>query len=1239
MTETQTNPRSDFWPGLDALLPDSRSGLWRARGMPQGVPETARSLALALCARRLSAPVLVVAADDDRAHQLRQEILTLLGSGDDWPNRILYLPKPDARPYERIPWTGQTRQGRLTALSALLDRGDRGCLVTCSVEALMQATLPPGDLSRSLHAYRVGDAHPVTATARRWVEAGYTKVNMVDGAGTFAQRGSILDIWPANLLVPVRLDFFGDEIETIRVFDPQSQRSTERLDAVAVGPASEALARYGPRLLARVGLPEGTVNAASLMDVPPSQRGPLQDPSLSLFVQEEIAAEVRQLAAQETFDGIEWYLPYLYEEPACLLDYLEPGGLLALDDGAACEQAAAALEREQAELHSELVQSGDVPGRFGSSRFSYDEILERIEARRPLLLGHGDLQGVRDSAAQGVGRHCRPLNLQQDPQAARPRTIRTLAEEGVSVLIVSQMGGKVQDMLEAADLMAEPAACLDREPAPGLVRILEGSLQGGFSLHLPDREAPARLVVTDTELFDVQKVYRRRHQVRHQGYTPERFFAEVDPGDPVVHVDFGIGSYAGLSSRAVRGVHQEYIQVDYQAGDKVLVPVHQADRVSRYVGPEDPVLSRLGSTRWTTAREKVRKEVQEIAEELLAVHARRETATGRPAGPDESMQAALEMAFPFDETPDQMQAVVDVKADLESERHMDRLIVGDVGFGKTEVALRGAFKMVMDGRQVAVLVPTTVLAHQHHATFTERMRDMPVRIEVLSRLRSPAERRRAKAALEAGTADIVVGTHALLAKDVRFRDLGLLVIDEEQRFGVRQKEKIKQLKPTVNVLTMSATPIPRTMNMGLSGIRDISYITSPPEERLPVHTIMAPYDRTLVRRALERELKRDGQAFVVTDRIRGLAELADEIALLVPAAVIDAAHGSMKGEELEDAMLRFSRGDTDVLVCTTIIENGLDIPNANTMIVNHADRFGMAQLYQLRGRVGRSHRRGHCYLLFTEREDLNFNAANRLRHIVESSNELGAGFRIAMSDLQLRGAGEILGARQSGSMGTIGLDLYSRLLANAVESLRITGSADPGAATGGSLNGTAPSVKDPLADPVTLLLPLAAHIPDWYIEDGATRYQLYHRVAGLASVEAENEFRRELIDRFGSVSQRVDAVPEEIENLLYQIRLKRAAEEADIESISTRDPEILIKPRTGFEDARHRIQSMLNRVINADLTLADLSHRPWRVGREGIYVSLNNRAGWQDTLLEIVEQLGVFRAEARALVARLTAHA
>ena len=664
MTETQPNPRSEFWPGLDALLPDCKSGSWRAPGVPQGVPETARSLALALCAQRLSRPLLVVAADDDRAHQLRQEILTLLGSGNEWPNRILYLPKPDARPYERIPWTGQTRQGRLTALSALLGRGDRCCLVTCSVEALMQVTLPPGDLLNSLHTYRVGDSHPITATARRWVDAGYTKVNMVDGAGTFAQRGSILDIWPANLLAPVRLDFFGDEIETIKAFDPQSQRSTEQLDMVVVGPASEALARYGHELLARVGLPDGTVNAAALMDVPPSQRGPLQDPSLSLFVQEEIAAEVRKLAELETFDGIEWYLPYLYAEPACLLDYLDPGGLLILDDGAACEQAVAALEREQAELRSELLQSGDVPAGFDSSRFSYDDMLERLESQRPLLLGYGDLQGVRDSAVQGVGRCCRSLDLQQDPQAARPQTIRALAEEDAAVLIVSQMGGKVQDMLEAADLMAEPVACLDQEPVPGRVRIMEGSLQGGFSLHHPDRAAPALLVMTDTELFDVQKVYRRRHQVRHQGYTPERFFAEVDPGDPVVHVDFGIGSYAGLSNRAVRGVHQEYIQVEYQAGDKVLVPVHQADRVSRYVGPEDPVLSRLGSSRWSTARDKVRKEVQEIAEELLVVYAHRETATGRAAGPDESMQMALEMAFPFDETPDQLQAVVDVKADL-----------------------------------------------------------------------------------------------------------------------------------------------------------------------------------------------------------------------------------------------------------------------------------------------------------------------------------------------------------------------------------------------------------------------------------------------------------------------------------------------------------------------------------------------------------------------------------------------
>ena len=1231
MTTSLMDVRTERWPGLADLLPDDPTQTWKQPHKPQGVPAVARSYLLAALRQELDRPILLIAEDDNRADLLLQEIRLWSAGADDQDGSMFYFAKPDARPYERIPWTGQTRQSRLTALAALLDPPPGGCLVVSSVEALMQVTLPPAELAVSLHTYRRGDRYRVSDITREWVDAGYIPEPLVESAGTFSHRGNILDIWPANLLFPVRLDFFGDDIDTLRIFDPQTQRSKGPLTEVSVGPASEALARFGPELLRRVGMSAGTLNAPSLVSQNPSLRGPLQDPGLSLFLQEEITAEVQKLHRQENFHQIEWYLPYMYEVRCCLLDYLATEGLLILDDGASIEQAVKSLERQNKELQTELIQSGEVPARFASSHYSYDEMLERLEAQQPLVLGHGDLQGQRIGHRPGLGQGCKALDLQQNPQEARPARIGQMAAAGTEVLIVSQMGPKVLDMLQATDLVVECSEHLPPEPTPGSILLLEGGLQGGFNLTLPTsvagEEGPWLQVISDVELFDVSKVYRRRHHNPPRSITPEQFFAEVAVSDNVVHVDFGIGLYAGLVKRNLKGVETEYIQVDFQGGDKVLVPVHQADRVSRYVGAEDPVLNRLGSSRWATAKEKVKKEVQDIAGELLQIYAQREAATGQAAGQDDALQNALEMRFPYAETRDQLQAIEEVKADLEISRHMDRLIVGDVGFGKTEVAIRAAFKMVLDDRQVAVLVPTTVLAHQHYATFDERMKEMPVRMEVLSRLRSTSERRAVKEALAQGQLDIVIGTHALLSKDVLFKDLGLLIIDEEQRFGVKQKERLKRLKPSVNVLTMSATPIPRTMNMGLSGIRDISYITTPPEERLPVHTVMAPFDRTLVRKALERELNRKGQSFVVTDKVRGIVGLADEVSRLVPGASIDIAHGQMKGEELEDAMMGFAQGQTDILVCTTIIENGLDIPNANTMVVNNADRFGMAQLYQLRGRVGRSYKRGHCYLLYAEGNVLSHAAQSRLQNIVESSDELGAGFRIAMSDLQLRGAGEILGARQSGNMGAIGLDLYTRLLSNAVEELK---SREDGTASL-SIDSAAdtPASRDPFTPAVTLVLPLDARIPEWYIEDNATRYRFYHRIAGLNSDQESHNFRQELIDRFGSVSQRVDAIPEEIENLLYQIQVKRAAEAANMEAISHRDPELLLKPNWSLELFSHRIAAMLGRVIGPDFPASHTFRKPYRIGRDGIYLTLSEGEAWRTHLLQILAELARFQAEVR----------
>ena len=543
---------------------------------------------------------------------------------------------------------------------------------------------------------------------------------------------------------------------------------------------------------------------------------------------------------------------------------------------------------------------------------------------------------------------------------------------------------------------------------------------------------------TDTELFGWSKPQARSRSKHHSTVAPELFFADMKTGEFVVHIEHGIGMFDGLVRMELGGIEREYLQVSYARGDKLYVPVHQADRLSRYVGAGEstPPVTRLGTADWQMVKDRAKRAVAEIADDLLKLYAERELIKGHVYSPDSPWQEEMEAAFPYQETDDQLHAVEAVKRDMESDRPMDRLICGDVGYGKTEVAIRAAFKAINDGKQVAFLVPTTVLAQQHYRNIASRLSRFPVRVEMLSRFRTTAQQDKVIDGLRAGTVDLVVGTHRLLSQDVEFKDLGMLIIDEEQRFGVAQKEQLKQLRAKVDVLTLSATPIPRTLHMSLSGIRDMSTINTPPKERQPIHTVLAEYDDLLVKQAIERELNRKGQVFVVTHRIQGIQALADRIQRLVPDAVVAVGHGQMHERELEDVMMRFADGDIDVLVATTIIENGLDIPNANTIIINRADHFGLAQLYQLRGRVGRSAQRGYCYLLYDRNAVLSYDARRRLSAILESSEELGAGFRIAMRDLEIRGAGELLGARQHGHIDSVGFDLYTRLLAQAINEAR-----------------------------------------------------------------------------------------------------------------------------------------------------------------------------------------------------------
>jgi transcription-repair coupling factor (superfamily II helicase) len=674
---------------------------------------------------------------------------------------------------------------------------------------------------------------------------------------------------------------------------------------------------------------------------------------------------------------------------------------------------------------------------------------------------------------------------------------------------------------------------------------VQGTLAEGW-IFTPAR-SHAQHLLTDGEIFGWKRV-QPRQRARLAADAPESEYIEFEINDILVHIDHGIGRYKGLVKRAIGDSEQEYLCVEYSGGDQLYVPVHQADRLSRYIGAKGhrPTLGKLGGVEWRGVKSRVKRAVQQVAEDLLELYARRQITSGYAFSSDTPWQKELEASFPYVETQDQLRVLAEVKGDMESSRPMDRLICGDVGFGKTEVALRAAFKAVMDGRQVALLVPTTVLAQQHFYTFSQRLAAFPAEVEMLSRFRTPVQQREILYQLEHGAVDILIGTHRLLGSDVIFKDLGLLIIDEEQRFGVTHKEHLKKLRTEVDVLTMTATPIPRTLYMALTGVRDISTINTPPEERLPVVTHVGPFSTRTIRQAIVRELERGGQVFFVHNRVHTIESMRAQIEKIAPDARITVAHGQMKEDDLAERMRDFAAGEVDVLLSTSIIESGLDIPNANTLIVDRADTFGLAQLYQLRGRVGRGAQRAYAYFFRHKTRGATEDGLLRLETLAENTH-LGAGFSIAMRDLEIRGAGDFLGTRQHGQIASVGLNLYTRLLSQAVEAVKKHGGIETGKLP----------VSVALFHPmVNVDLPISMTIPESYVPDKDVRLRLYRRLADIHEIEGVDKLHAEFTDRFGSL-------PEPVENILYQLRVKIYAEKANLASVSSDGGSIVLnRPET-----------------------------------------------------------------------------
>jgi transcription-repair coupling factor (superfamily II helicase) len=1107
---------------------------------------------------------------------------------------------------------------RLRVLEALrtwkADKGDQPPLVVAPIKALMQPTLDPQTLAAVMCTVTVGDERDPRELIEHWTNLGYTNVAAVEAPGEVSGRGGIIDIFPFTEAGPVRIEFFGDEVDSIRRFDPLTQRSSGRARSVTILPPHEV-----PFWNRDTALPR--LQALDLEGLRPEVRGEWQ-------------LHFERLAQGERFEGRAFYAPFFWQNGLpSLLQYLPPGTPILLNETREVQQAANELHGQAQESFAALLGAHEIVEGVPRPYLLWDELWGQGDDRTLVDLSNQppELAARDDSTTFALSDTLfTPAERFGGDTRRAFEDIAGRVEQGMLAVVVSPQAGRLREIAGERSLPLLDDGDELPPNASGLV-ILQGTVGAGWLS--PDLRIA---LYTDNELFGVQArrpvVTRRRRKQRE--IDRQAFLQTLQPGNYVVHVEHGIAVYEGLRRIDVEGIEREYLHLRYAAGDAVYVPIDQIDRVSKYIGGADsvPALSRLGTADWERAKRRVKASVEELARELLDLYAARQLAQRPAFPPDTQWQRELEAAFPYVETDDQMQAINDVKRDLQRPLPMDRLICGDVGYGKTEVAVRAAFKVIQEGKQVAVLVPTTVLAQQHFDTFRKRMAAFPVQIEMLSRFRSPKEQKATIERLKNGAVDLVVGTHRLLSKDVEFQNLGMVVVDEEQRFGVRHKERLKQMRVEIDNLLLTATPIPRTLHTAMAGLRDLSVIDTPPEDRVPIKTYVTPYEEHLVREAIRRELDRGGQVYFVHNRVQSIYSVADRLRELVPEARFLVGHGQMEDGQLEQVMLKFWEGEADVLVCTTIIESGLDVPRANTIIIDDAPNYGLAQLYQLRGRVGRSAQRAYAYLLYHGGKRITLEGQQRLEAIQEAT-ELGAGFRIAMRDLEIRGVGNLLGPEQSGNISAVGFDLYTRLLAQAVEERKATqtrvlkaarkqqeqrsvqqseqlrraaATTIPGGRSTVSVNGTANgrTTQEPITpiQLVTLDLPLTAYLPTGYVPDDTLRLRVYQKLVNATTTQQIDQFRAELRDRFGPL-------PEPAEQLLLWLEFKALALRAGVPSIATSEDEMTIRlPANGDVD-RNAVQRRFN-------------NEQVRVGPQ--FVRINRRAvkdRWIEVLRGVLEAL------------------
>lgn len=1081
---------------------------------------------------------LVVTYDDTRAKEIF----------DDYsyfePNTWLY-PARDLLFYSSdIHGNLLTRQ-RMQVFKHLLE--DEGGVVVTTVDGLMDHLLPLSMIKESCLNIMVGQTLDMEEIKHLLTGMGYERMGQVDGMGQFSVRGGILDVFPLTEEVPVRIELWGDEVDSIRSFDAESQRSIQQMDEVTIYPAAELI-------LTKKDIEEGILRLEADEKKQEKAFRDQKKPEEAQRIRRAVGELVESLKEGFDVQTLDAYIRYFCKDTVSFLDYMKEVGAkvtlvssgaagktaekkqaagltLILDEPQRMKEKAETVETEFRESMSHRLEQGYILPGQADLLFSSKTVLAECHTPHSIFMTGLDqrLPGMTVKAKYSLtGKN---LNSYQNSFEILIKDLTKWKKDGYRVVLLSASRTRASRLagdLREYDLRAFCPEDAGRPVAPGEILVTYGKLHKGFEYPLIKF-----VVITEGDMFGVEKRKKKRKKYSYEGKKISSF-SELSVGDYVVHESHGLGIYKGIEKIEQDHVIKDYIKVEYGDGGNLYLPATRLEGIQKYAGADAkvPKLNKLGGTEWTKTKTKVRTAVREIAKELVELYAARQDAEGFQYGPDTVWQKEFEEMFPYDETDDQLTAIDDTKRDMESKKIMDRLICGDVGYGKTEIALRAAFKAVQEEKQVVYLVPTTILAQQIYNTFVQRMKDFPVRVDMMSRFRTPGEMKKTVEGLKKGYVDIIVGTHRVLSKDVQFKNLGLLIVDEEQRFGVTHKEKIKQMKQNVDVLTLTATPIPRTLHMSLIGIRDMSVLEEPPVDRVPIQTYVMEYNDEMIREAIHRELGRGGQVYYVYNRVNNIDEVANHVASLVPDANVAFAHGQMNEHQLEKIMLDFINGDIDVLVSTTIIETGLDIPNANTMIIQDADRLGLSQLYQIRGRIGRSNRTSYAFLMYKRDKMLKEDAEKRLQAIREFT-ELGSGIKIAMRDLEIRGAGNILGAEQHGHMEAVGYDLYCKMLNEAVIALK----------GGQEEEETFETVVDCDID---------AFIPDGYIKNEYLKLDVYKRISAIETDDEYMDMQDELIDRFGDI-------PKSVDNLLRVAELKALAHRAYVTEVDINTQEIRIE--------------------------------------------------------------------------------